>query len=183
MRLIQKALELPCIAGFVALALLTTALAAELTPQPPSCEVFRQRLSQAGLVLSLHIPPLKPHRGRADSILDRDENTWTTSNFPSYPGENYSFGGTETYCRNGKFSEIFIAIQDSDHPVHPTSDLIEAAIYAYTGWPADKTISFTEKLLKGRPSPYSVVPDDVKVEEISGAYVKLMHATFAIELQ
>jgi hypothetical protein len=75
-----------------------------------------------------------------------------------------------------------VAIEDSDHPIHPTFDLIAAAIHAFTGWPADKTIDFTDKLLKSRPALDSIAPDDVKVEEISGANVKLMKATFAIEL-
>lgn len=182
MRLIHGALELLFVAAFVTLTLTVTALGAEPGPQPPSCEVVRQRLSQAARVLRLRIPPLSPHRERPDTLLVAGENTWTTPNWPPYPGENYSFGGTEIYCRSGEFSQIFVAIEDSDHPIHPTFDLIAAAIYAFTGWPADKTIDFTDKVLKNRPALDSIAPDDVKVEEISGANVKLMKATFAIEL-
>jgi hypothetical protein len=182
MRCVHQALGLTGVAGLVVLALVARAAAAEQVSRPPSCNSFTERLSQASNALSLQIPPLAPHRARSDDILGSGENTWATLALPHRPGDDFSVGGTETYCRNGKFSDIFVSIEDSDHPIHPTLDLIAAAIFAYTNWPADMTISLAYKLLKKRPGLYSIAPDNVEVEQIPGAHAKLMSVTFAIEL-
>jgi hypothetical protein len=153
-----------------------SASAAEATV--PSCDVFKQRYQEAAQALELQLPKLKFNREPPDPLLHDD--TWTTQGWPAIDTGEVWYG-TTLHCRGGKFYDLYADIDNPNaHLLHPTFDLIAAAIYAYTGWSGDKVVSVADSVRKMQKNDMGAIEG---TELAPGASVSIGYTQFSIDLE